>query len=210
MLLLPTPPLLAIGIDEAGRGCWAGPVVAGAVLLRAPIEGLNDSKKLSHIQRERLVPRIKAEAQAWAVGEASASEIDELNILNATFLAMARAVDRVLAQLSAQSTDADPLLGGELWVDGSTTPRFFRVGWTARTFIKGDGTHANIAAASILAKEHRDNLMRAMDLQHPGYGFAQHMSYGTPMHMAALQKLGPCDEHRKSFKPIARLLPLSS
>lgn len=195
-LLLPADGLLAIGVDEAGRGCLAGPVTAGAVLLRAPLAGLADSKALTPARRAGLVPIIQ-QGSWWAVAHAQAEEIDRLNILQATFLAMTRAVDAVLAQLP-------PGAQGELWVDGNRAPPLVRAGWTVRTFVKGDATHAPIAAASILAKETRDAHLRNLAVAHPGYGFEVHMSYGTPAHLAALDRLGPCAEHRQSFAPVRR------
>lgn len=186
-----------IGVDEAGRGCWAGPVVAAAVAWGQPIEGLNDSKKLTAARRQSLVPLIKKEALAWAVGEASAEEIDELNIQQATYLAMVRAMDALGEVLKG---------GGEVWVDGNRLPNWQRSDWQLKAFIGGDASHAPIAAASILAKEHRDSLMVALESQYPGYGFAKHKSYGTADHQAALLRLGPCHEHRRSFRPIKSLI----
>jgi ribonuclease HII len=183
-----------IGVDEAGRGCLAGPVTAGAVCLRAPLADLADSKALTPARRAALVPGIQA-TSTWAVAHASPQEIDTLNILQATFLAMRRAVDEVIAQLPAGVT-------GEIWVDGNRLPPGLPEGWAGRTFIKGDGSHAPIAAASILAKETRDAHMVAQDAVYPGYGFRQHMSYGTAAHLAALDRLGPCAIHRQTFSPV--------
>lgn len=195
-LVFPPAGHWAIGIDEAGRGCLAGPVTAGAVLLRAGLADLADSKALTSARRAALVPSIQ-QASWWAVAHAQAEEIDRLNILQATFLAMTRAVDAVLAQLPAGAE-------GELWVDGNRAPPLVRAGWVVRTFVKGDATHAPIAAASILAKETRDAHMRQLATVHPGYGFEVHMSYGTPAHLEALDRLGPCVEHRRSFAPVRR------
>lgn len=196
-LIVPPPHLLVIGVDEAGRGCWAGPVVAAAVAWGEPIDGLNDSKKLSAERRQGLVPLIQAGARAWAVGEASAAEIDRLNILQATHLAMTRAIDALATVLD---------VGGQILVDGNRLPKWARAGWQLQAVVGGDATHAPIAAASILAKEHRDGLMIELDARHPGYGFARHKSYGTAEHQEALVRLGPCAEHRQSFRPIKALL----
>lgn len=183
--------LVVCGIDEAGRGPWAGPVVAAAVILdpgNIP-PGLNDSKKLTEAKREALFPAIMAAAQA-GVGEASPEEIDSRNILAATFLAMSRAV----AALSPQ-----PHLA---LVDGNRAPLLsIRV----KTIIGGDGKCLSIAAASIVAKVTRDRMMRELDGIHPGYGFAKHKGYGTAAHSAALSRHGPCQAHRRSFAPIAKL-----
>ncbi len=179
------------GIDEAGRGCLAGPVFAAAVILPVDhgISGLKDSKQLSAVQRERLAPVIRARALAFAVAEASVDEIDRLNILQANLLAMRRAV----AGLSLQ-----PLL---CLVDGNVDPR---LGVATRCVIGGDALHAEIMAASILAKVARDAALQQLDSLYPGYGFAQHKGYGTAQHLAALQALGPCAVHRMSFAPCAR------
>ncbi len=181
------------GIDEAGRGPLAGPVVAAAVILdpARPIAGLNDSKKLSEAARERLAIEIRDKALAWAVAEASAVEIDRVNILQATFLAMRRAVETLaVAPAFAQ-------------IDGNKVPPGLPCAGEA--VVKGDGKIAAIAAASILAKTHRDALMRELALAHPEYGFERHMGYPTPAHFAALQAHGPCPAHRRSFAPVAQL-----
>jgi|OpeIllAssembly_1097287.scaffolds.fasta_scaffold20612_4 ribonuclease HII len=181
------------GIDEAGRGPLAGPVMAAAVILdpERRINGLADSKVLSAERREELAVRIRERAIAYAIAEASVEEIDTLNILQATLLAMRRAVERL-------QVAADYAL-----VDGNQMPRLPIPG---RTIIAGDATEKCISAASILAKTARDALMRAFDEQHPGYGFAQHMGYGTPEHLSNLQRLGPCCLHRQSFAPVRALL----
>ncbi len=181
------------GIDEAGRGPLAGPVMAAAVILDPDrrINGLADSKVLSAERREELALRIRERAIAYAIAEASVEEIDTLNILQATLLAMRRAVERL-------QVAADYAL-----VDGNQMPRLPIPG---RTIIAGDATERCISAASILAKTARDALMRASDEQHPGYGFAQHMGYGTPEHLSNLQRLGPCCLHRQSFAPVRALL----
>jgi len=186
--------LLLAGVDEAGRGPLAGPVVAAAVILdpARPIEGLADSKKLKPARREQLAPLIRERALAWAVGAASAAEIDEINILQATFLAMRRA----LAGLE--------IVPQQVLVDGNRLPRLDDLlpGSAALAIIGGDATIPAISAASILAKTHRDALMTALDLSHPGYGFAVHKGYGTAVHLAALAAQGPCAEHRRSFRPV--------
>lgn len=184
------------GVDEAGRGPLAGPVVAAAVILdpARPIVGLNDSKKLSEAARERLAVEIREKALAWAVAEASAVEIDRINILQATFLAMRRAVDGLaVAPERAQ-------------IDGNKVPPGLPCAGEA--VVKGDGKVAAIAAASILAKTHRDALMRELAQIHPEYGFERHMGYPTPAHFAALQAHGPCPAHRRSFAPVAQLVLL--
>ena len=181
------------GVDEAGRGPWAGPVIAAAVILdpdRTP-EGLDDSKKLPADRREVLERAIKTRAVAWAVGFASVEEIESLNILQATALAMRRAV----TQLSP--TPAVAL------VDGSFR---FDLPCEVRPVVGGDGISASIAAASILAKTARDRLMRDLDNFYPGYGFAAHKGYGVPVHARALETLGPCPAHRRSFAPVRRVL----
>ena len=174
------------GIDEAGRGPLAGPVCAAAVLLPEGlvIDGLNDSKKLSEKKREALFPVIQEKALAFGIGWATAEEIDRVNILQATFLAMARAVE-------ALPTPADYAL-----VDGNRMPPLPIPG---ETIVKGDATSASIAAASILAKVSRDRLLRRLDEEHPEYGFAKHKGYGTKAHYEAIRKYGLLPEHRRGF-----------
>lgn len=174
------------GIDEAGRGPLAGPVCAAAVILPpdCDIPGLNDSKKLSEKKREALFPVIQEKALAFGIGWATAEEIDRVNILQATFLAMARAVE-------ALPTPADYAL-----VDGNRMPPLPIPG---ETIVKGDATSASIAAASILAKVSRDRLLRRLDEAHPEYGFAKHKGYGTQAHYEAIRKYGLLPEHRRSF-----------
>ncbi len=186
-----TQGLIPCGIDEAGRGPWAGPVVAAAVVLDAANipAGLNDSKKLTGAKREALFDPIIAMARV-GVGIVDASRIDEINILAATLEAMAIAV----AQLSPSPSLA--------LVDGNRPPK---ISIPVRTIVGGDAKCLSIAAASIIAKVTRDRMMRELELQFPGYGFAAHKGYGTSAHHAALQRLGPCFEHRKSFAPIAKL-----
>lgn len=186
--------IFTCGVDEAGRGPWAGPVTAAAVILdpQRPIPGLTDSKKLSEGARDRLAPEIRAHALAWAVAEASPEEIDRLNIREATFLAMTRAVV-ALARAPAH-----------ILIDGNALPKNLPAPATA--IIKGDLTEPAISAASILAKTHRDAQMKAFCAQHPGYGFSQHKGYGTAAHAEALTRLGPCVLHRRSFAPVRVLL----
>jgi ribonuclease HII len=180
-----------IGIDEAGRGCLAGPVMAGAVYLPTPIPALNDSKKLSAAQRQRLWQHIQAQAH-WGLGVASAEEIDQINILQASLLAMQRAL-QALSQKIAVSSDA------MAWVDGNRAPT---LPIATRTLIGGDALMPEIMAASIVAKVLRDQYLDTLDRQYSAYGFAQHKGYGTAQHVAALQKHGPCPAHRQSFAPV--------
>lgn len=183
------------GVDEAGRGPLAGPVVAAAVILdpARPIAGLADSKKLSAKKREQLAVAIRDCALAWHVAEASVAEIDELNILQATLLAMQRAVAGL------------PVTPAEALIDGNRCPK---LDIPARAIVGGDATVAAISAASILAKTVRDAGMRALHLQHPQYGFDRHMGYGTAAHLTALRAHGPCLAHRRSFAPVREQLEL--
>ncbi len=178
------------GVDEAGRGPLAGPVVVAAVILdpARPVAGLDDSKKLGATRREYLDPQIRERALAYAVVEVDVETIDRINILQATLLGMQRALD-------ALEHAPDLAL-----IDGNRLPRDLRC--AARAIVGGDASVAAISAASILAKVHRDRLMRACDALHPGYGFAAHMGYPTPAHLAALRALGPCPIHRRSFAPV--------
>lgn len=195
MPALIVPEGLVCGIDEAGRGPLAGPVVAAAVILdpAQPIDGLNDSKKLSEKKRAALAIEIRAKALAWAVAEASVEEIDQLNILHATLLAMQRAV----AALSVAPTSA--------LVDGNRCPK---LAMPAEAVVQGDGKIASIAAASILAKTVRDAGMLMLHAQYPHYGFDRHMGYPTAAHCAALVEHGASPVHRRSFGPVARQLSL--
>ena len=181
------------GVDEVGRGPLAGDVVAAAVILdpARPIAGLRDSKKLSATRREQLAELIKAQALAWSVARASVAEIDELNILQASLLAMHRAV---------QGLDPQPFY---VLVDGNRLPRW---NYASEAVVKGDDRVAAIAAASILAKVQRDGELLELEKQYPGYGFAAHKGYPTPAHLTALQTLGVSPVHRRSFAPVrARL-----
>ena len=184
---------LVCGVDEAGRGPLCGPVVAAAVILdpARPIDGLADSKKLSEAARERLAPLIRERALAWAVAEASVEEIDRLNILHATMLAMQRAV---MALGTAPA---------EVRIDGNRCPT---LPYPARAIVKGDATEPAISAASILAKTARDAVMRALDTQWPQYGLAAHKGYPTAAHLAALEAHGVQTFHRRSFAPVRKLL----
>ncbi|MCW5613662.1 MAG: ribonuclease HII [Rhodocyclaceae bacterium] len=177
------------GVDEAGRGPLCGSVVAAAVILdpARPIAGLADSKKLSERQRERLAALIRSQALAWSVAEACVEEIDRLNILHATMLAMKRAVEGLAIT---------PL---EALVDGNRCPA---LSIPARAIVKGDALEPAISAASILAKTTRDEQMRSLDLRYPQYGFAAHKGYPTAAHLAALKRFGPLPVHRRSFAPV--------
>lgn len=182
------------GIDEAGRGPLAGPVVAAAVVLPPglALPGLNDSKKLTARRREALYTQLREDERVLiGVGMAAAAEIDRLNILRATHEAMARAV-------AALPTAVDFCL-----IDGLPVPQF---PLPQRALVKGDARCLSIAAASIVAKVTRDRLMQDLAQQYPGYGFEKHAGYGTAAHLAALRRLGPCPEHRRSFAPVAQLL----
>lgn len=184
------------GIDEAGRGPLAGPVVAAVVVLGSGqcIAGVRDSKQLTAAQRADAALRIRTEAREWAIGQASREEIDELNILQATLLAMQRA----FAGLA--------LVPGRVEVDGNRAPRLAGYPGSIETVVEGDRLRQSIAAASILAKVHRDQLMDRLHASYPGYGFEQHKGYPTAAHRAALAALGPCPEHRRSFAPVRAAL----
>lgn len=187
------------GLDEAGRGPLAGPVVAAAVVLgRQAPQGLDDSKRLSARRRAGLEAAIR-ETCLWGIGAASVEEIDAINILQATMLAMTRALEALCVAL-----DGDP---GEVLIDGNLTPqgRTPAWRWPARALVGGDGIEPCISAASILAKEHRDRLMRALAGQHPHYGWERNAGYGTRQHIEALRRHGPCVHHRRSFAPVAQL-----
>ncbi|MFN3593678.1 MAG: ribonuclease HII [Thiobacillaceae bacterium] len=182
---------LVCGVDEAGRGPLAGPVCAAAVILdpRRPIAGLKDSKKLSAANRVRLADEIRRQALAWSVAWASVAEIDQLNILNASLLAMQRAVEGLIVR---------PAL---VLVDGNRCPQ---LAMPARAIVRGDDLEPAISAASILAKTERDKEMRRLADIYPQYGFERHAGYPTPEHLAALERHGPCAAHRLSFGPVRR------
>lgn len=183
---------LLAGVDEAGRGCWAGPVVAAAVILPegwCP-EGLDDSKVLTARRRDDLYEQIQTSALSWGACAVSSVEIDRMNILRATLLAMARSVARL---------DPEPDL---VLVDGLQVPD---LPYACEPLVKGDATSAAVAAASVVAKVLRDRVMVAWDKRFPGYGFASHKGYGASFHRRALEKLGPCPLHRFSYKPVAEL-----
>ncbi len=190
--LLWDPPGLVVGVDEAGRGPLAGPVVAAAVILDDlnPIVGLNDSKKLTERKREQLFLEIKAKALCFSIAQASVQEIDDINILQATMLAMQRAV----AGLRLKPVKA--------LIDGNRIPKLDVM---AEAIVQGDA-HVNcIAAASILAKVTRDHYMCELHTQFPNYGFAGHKGYGTDAHLAALRSHGACEHHRRTFSPVLAL-----
>ncbi|MDC9725016.1 MAG: ribonuclease HII [Gammaproteobacteria bacterium] len=184
-----TEQVLIAGVDEVGRGPLAGPVVTAAVILdpNNPIEGLNDSKKLTEKRREALEPIIKERALAWALGRSEPEEIDQINVLQATLVAMKRAVESLTVQPS------------HALVDGNQAPN---LSCPVTTIIKGDQSEACIAAASILAKVARDSEMQEMDKHYPGYGLAKHKGYPTKQHQEALIELGVTPIHRRSFKPV--------
>ncbi len=180
--------MVTVGIDEVGRGCWAGPLVAGAVVLSAPIEGLRDSKQLSRQQRERLASIIKASAVAWGLGWVMPEEIDDLGLTASVRLAYQRAMEPLQA------------VPDEIIIDGNFNyladePR-------ARTLVRADSLIPAVSAASILAKVARDIFMREAVVLYPGYGFESHVGYGTSVHIAALHRLGVCQLHRRSFRPV--------
>ena len=182
--------LAAAGIDEAGRGALAGPVFAAAVILRGVEEGLKDSKALSPKKREALALAIKAR-HIYSVGEASAQEIDSLNIHHASLLAMRRAVEKLNLKE-----------GALLLVDGSFVIPHLQAPMRQKALVKGDSRSPSIMAASIIAKTERDRRLKALHGQYPVYGFLAHKGYPTKAHKAALRKCGPCPEHRRSFAPV--------
>jgi ribonuclease HII len=183
--------VLIAGVDEAGRGPLAGPVVAAAVILdpQRRIRGLRDSKLLAPQARETLAVEIRAQAIAWAVAESGVGEIDALNILQATLLAMKRAIEHLATKPEV------------VWIDGLHCPP---LDCPARAIVDGDRLVAAIAAASILAKTARDAMLVEIDRSYPAYGFARHKGYATPEHLAALRHLGPCPVHRRFFAPVAQ------
>ena len=185
------------GVDEAGRGPLVGAVVAGAVVLDPsnPIEGLKDSKKLTPARREYLFEQIMLKAKAWGIGEASPAEIDQINILQATMLAMQRAVEDLTVRLGVWPDKA--------LIDGNRCPD---LPIPMEAIVKGDAKEPAISAASILAKVTRDRQMAILHERFPQYGFAQHMGYPTATHFAALKEFGVCEEHRRSFSPVRNVL----
>lgn len=188
-----------IGVDEAGRGPLAGPVVAAAVVLCRPcVPGLDDSKKLTREQRAVLEPRIRRRC-AYGIGVVEVEHIDRMNIFQATMWAMTMAVVRLVEALGREPD--------QVLVDGNLTPHGRREEWRwpARAIVGGDATERCISAASILAKEHRDRIMREYHLTHPHYGWETNVGYGTPEHLTALREHGPTPLHRRSFAPVAQL-----
>lgn len=185
--------MVVAGVDEVGRGPLAGDVVAAAVILPKDhgISGLNDSKKLSEKKREYLFEIIKEKSAAWCIARASVSEIDELNILHASLLAMKRAVDGL------------QIVPEHVLVDGNKLPKW---NYSAEAIVQGDGKVEAIGAASILAKVTRDREMVAFDNEFPQYGFAQHKGYPTKVHIQALEAYGPCEIHRRSYAPVQKYL----
>jgi ribonuclease HII len=186
---------LIAGVDEAGRGPLAGPVAVAAVILdpsRPRIRGLDDSKKLTEAKREALYEKIVDRALAYSIVMVMSDEIDRINIYQATMTGMCRA----LAGLTPSAHEA--------WIDGNALPRDLPC--AGRAIVGGDGLEPAISAASILAKVTRDRWMVALDREHPGYGFAEHKGYGTPAHLSALKRLGPCPHHRRSFAPVKILV----
>lgn len=186
---------IVVGMDEVGRGCWAGPTVVGAVVLRESIEGLKDSKKLSKRRRDELDVLIRGSALAYAVGEASALEIDKLGLTQALRLAYERALHAITVSYDEVVIDGDYNFLG-------TNPK-------VKTLIKADALVPAVSAASILAKAYRDNLMAGLSLDFPMYGFEKHVGYGTAVHMKALAAYGPCELHRRSFAPVAKVLDVA-
>jgi ribonuclease HII len=190
---------VVIGVDEAGRGPLAGPVVAAAVVLCRPRPaGLDDSKKLSRERRSELEAAIKQRCR-WAVGVVGVEDIEALNIFGATMLAMTMAVGRLCEEMEGEPH--------EVLIDGNLTPHGRRPEWRwpARSIVGGDAIEPCISAASIIAKEHRDRLMRALAAEHPHYGWERNAGYGTPEHLAALRRHGATPHHRRSFAPVAQL-----
>lgn len=183
-----------LGVDEVGRGCLAGPVVAAALILPDPVDiaGVTDSKLLTPARREELARLIREHALVLGLGRADAGEVDALGILPATLAAMRRAVEKALASYAGRV--------GLVVVDG-TSP-IPGLPWPQKTWVKGDRLSLNCAAASIVAKVERDHFMQGCDAMFPGYGFSQHKGYGTAAHMHALARLGPCPLHRRSFAPL--------
>ena len=207
----PNDPDITAGVDEAGRGCLAGPVVAGAVILPASFDlpGLTDSKACTAKQRDTLAPRIKACAVSWGLGIVWPRRIDAINILQATFEAMSLAIRHLRTSPALLLIDGDKTVPehvlARLWSLGhaGTPPR-------QRAIIQGDATEPAISAASILAKTCRDRLMTSLDKRWPGYGFAVHKGYGTREHYEALRRLGPCPQHRLTFRGVCEEKPAAA
>lgn len=212
------PDLLVVGLDEVGRGCLAGPVTVGAVVLPENpfcepwVSEIRDSKLLSEAKRLDLAPRIRAWARFSSVAWASVEEIERFNILGAVGLAMQRAVTEVLSASGMSVSLKVPPSGGgfdfRILIDGNRIPSCFVSEWKSRsrTVVKGDARCLSIAAASVLAKVARDQLMSDYEKKYPGYGFAEHKSYGTPAHLEAIRAQGVLEVHRKSFAPVRALL----
>jgi len=190
------PEVLVCGVDEAGRGPIAGPVYAAAVILdaRRPVAGLADSKQLTEARRMRVAEAIRTQALAWSVASATVEEIDRLNVLQATLLAMRRAVNGL------------SLIPHEAWIDGNRCPA---LSCRARAIVGGDRTHPEISAASVLAKTERDAEMLRLHDRFPQYGLDRHKGYPTPQHLALLARFGVCEIYRRSFAPVRRLLESS-
>lgn len=184
------------GMDEVGRGCLAGPLVAAIVVVSDEgqlIEGVRDSKKMTELQRVKLDPQIRETVDGFGIGEVTPSEVDGLGITSAVEMAMRRAYDEL----------GDGNEPGMLLVDGG----FVKTSWCEHKSVdNGDALHYSIAAASVIAKVFRDNLMRELAEKYPGYGFEKHVGYGTAVHMAALEELGPCEIHRRSFSPVSKMV----
>lgn len=179
---------MTVGIDEVGRGCWAGPVVAGAVLLHSPIQGLRDSKKLTRLARERLDAEIRLRALAYGIGWVEPAEVDAWGLTEAVRVAMHRAFEAITGPYE------------RIVIDGNHN--FFADVPKSEAVIAADNIVPAVSAASIIAKVARDRFMADMSLQHPGYGFEKHVGYGTAAHRAAMKLQGLCDLHRRSFKPV--------
>ena len=194
---------LLAGVDEVGRGCLAGDVLAAAVILdrSRPISGLMDSKRLTPKRREQLYTEITSCALSWSIARASRQEIDDINILQASLLAMKRAVEGLLT--GGTNTGGERVDAEFVAVDGNRVPDW---SYAAEAVIGGDGQIPCISAASIIAKVTRDRELVVLDRRYPGYGFAQHKGYGTAEHRAALIKLGACPIHRRSFAPVRKIL----
>lgn len=184
--------MITVGLDEVGRGCWAGPLVAGAVILKTPITGLRDSKRLSKAQRERLSATIQVEAAAASLGWVTPEEVDSLGLTEAVRLAMRRALDQITLPYE------------ELIIDGNLN--FFPDNPKARAIIKADDSVPTVSAASILAKVARDRYMAEIAPRYPDYGFDKHVGYGTALHLERLKLHGVSDLHRRSFKPVRALI----